>query len=85
MQAVSEAGLQVPRDVNVVGFDNLRDASLVRPRLTTIASPLVSLGSAAVNHLLKTGVAPVRRDQAVILPARVIVRESTGPVQSPRS
>ena len=49
VQAVSEAGLQVPRDVSVVGFDNIRDASLVRPRLTTIASPLVSLGSAAVT------------------------------------
>jgi DNA-binding LacI/PurR family transcriptional regulator len=79
MQAVAEAGLQVPRDVSVVGFDNIRDAGLVRPQLTTIASPLVSLGSAAVNHLLKTGVAPVRRDQAVILPARVVLRESTGP------
>ena len=55
MQAVGEAGLQVPRDVSVVGFDNIRDAGLVRPQLTTIASPLVSLGSAAVNHLLKTG------------------------------
>ena len=85
MQAVSEAGLQVPRDVSVVGFDNIRDAGLVRPKLTTIASPLVSLGSAAVNHLLKTGVAPVRRDQAVILPARVILRESTGPVNGLRS
>ena len=85
MQAVSEAGLQVPGDVSVVGFDNIRDAGLVHPKLTTIASPMVSLGSAAVNHLLKTGVAPVRRDQAVILPARVILRESTGPVQGPRS
>jgi DNA-binding LacI/PurR family transcriptional regulator len=79
MQTVSETGLTVPRDVSVVGFDNIRDAGLVRPQLTTIASPLVSLGSAAVNHLLKTGVAPVRRDQAVTLPARMVVRESTGP------
>jgi DNA-binding LacI/PurR family transcriptional regulator len=82
MQAVAEAGLQIPRDVSVVGFDNIRDAGLVRPQLTTIAWPLVSLGSAAVNHLLKTGVAPVRRDHAVILPARVVLRESTGPAPS---
>ncbi len=82
VQGVVAAGLEVPRDVSVVGFDNIRDAELVRPALTTIASPLISLGSAAVNHLLKTSSA--RRSgtpghDAVVLPARVIIRDSTGP------
>jgi len=79
VEAISEAGLQVPREISVVGFDNIRDATMIRPQLTTVASPLVSLGSAAVNHLLKTSVIPERRDDRVVLPARVVVRGSSGP------
>ena len=79
VQAVTQAGLRVPEDVSVVGFDNIRDAALVQPPLTTIASPLVSLGSAAVNHLLATSRVATERDSAFVLPARLVVRGSTGP------
>ena len=40
------AGRSVPRDVNVIGRVNIVDSPLVEPQLTTIASPLISLGSA---------------------------------------
>ena len=50
IRAVRKAGQHVPEDVQVIGFDNILDAALLEPRLTTIASPVVSLGSAAVNH-----------------------------------
>jgi LacI family transcriptional regulator len=79
LQAVSEAGYAVPQDVSVVGFDNIREGELVSPQLTTIAAPLFSLGSAAVNHLLKSTRAPRRSPQTVVLPARLVVRGSTGP------
>jgi DNA-binding LacI/PurR family transcriptional regulator len=82
VQAVAQAGLRVPEDVSVVGFDNIRDAALVQPPLTTIASPLVSLGSAAVNHLLATSRVATERDSAFVLPARLVVRGSTGPARS---
>ena len=77
MQAVAAAGWSVPRDVSVIGFDNIVDGSLVEPHLTTIAAPLVSLGAAAVAHLLRG-----RREQSeavepVLLPARLVVRGST--------
>ena len=48
VQAVTAAGSVGARDVSVIGFDNIVDATLVEPHLTTIAAPLVSLGSAAV-------------------------------------
>lgn len=85
LRAVVAAGVSVPGDVRVVGFDNIVDAELVQPGLTTIASPLVSLGSAAVNHLLKLS----RRHhpeelEPTLLPARLVVRGSTGP-HTPRS
>ena len=78
VEAATESGLDVPRDVSVVGFDNIRDATTVRPQLTTVASPLVSLGSAAVNHLLKTSVISVRNNDRLVLPARVVIRGSSG-------
>jgi DNA-binding LacI/PurR family transcriptional regulator len=80
LQAMREHGIDVPGEVSVIGFDNIRDAELIQPALTTIASPLRSLGSAAVNHLLKTSLIPQQRgDDSVVLPARVVVRASTGP------
>jgi LacI family transcriptional regulator len=80
IRAVTAAGVAVPEDVRVVGFDNIVDAELVQPGLTSIASPLVSLGSAAVNHLLRSS----RRQrpeelEPMLLPARLVVRGSTGP------
>ena len=85
MQRVMAAGRLVPRDVSVIGFDNIVDSALVEPHLTTIAAPLVSLGSAAVAHLLRTG----RRGQPevpepVLLPARLVIRASTAAPRSAR-
>jgi DNA-binding LacI/PurR family transcriptional regulator len=80
MQAVIASGRKVPADVSIIGFDNIIDGALVVPRLTTIAAPLVSLGSAAVAHLLKTARRPDGSSaEPVLLPARLVVRQSTGP------
>ena len=79
IRTLQQAGARVPQDVSVVGFDNIRDAELIDPRLTSVALPLVSLGSAAVNHLLKTSIIATRRDESVLLPARVVLRDSVGP------
>lgn len=79
IQAVIAAGRRVPQDVSVIGFDNIVDASLLEPGLTSIAAPLVSLGSTAVSYLA------TRREQAsenrepVLLPALLVRRGSTGP------
>src|SRR3954449_2367060 len=51
VRAATASGHAVPRDVSVIGFDNIRDGQLIQPALTTISVPLASLGSAAVNHL----------------------------------
>jgi LacI family transcriptional regulator len=81
IRAVTAAGVAVPADVRVVGFDNIVDAELVQPGLTSIASPLVSLGSAAVNHLLKSSRRQRPEDlEPMLLPARLVVRGSTGPL-----
>ena len=78
IRTVLKAGCRVPEDVQVVGFDNILDAALLEPRLTTIASPVVSLGSAAVKLLLRT----TRRRESdpvelALVPARLIIRDTT--------
>lgn len=78
LRAVTAAGRRVPDDVSVIGFDNIVECELVTPSLTTIAAPLVSLGSAAVNHLLKRASHRGREDtEPMQLPARLVVRDST--------
>ncbi|MGO8792499.1 MAG: LacI family DNA-binding transcriptional regulator [Terriglobia bacterium] len=52
IRAAFEAGLQIPQDLSVVGFDNVDFASLTRPPLTTIDQPRYGLGQAAVEILL---------------------------------
>jgi LacI family transcriptional regulator len=70
------AGLRVPRDISLVGFDNIHLASLVTPALTTVEQPTTELGKGAVRLLLdqisKRSDSPGRVD----VPTRLVVRES---------
>ncbi len=79
LQAAIAGGRSVPRDVSVIGFDNIVDAELVEPGLTSIAAPLVSLGSTAVAHLASRRAQNSEQREPVLLPARLVLRGSTGP------
>jgi LacI family transcriptional regulator len=71
-------GVRVPQDISVVGFDNIFAAELVTPALTTIASPRRMQGMTAVRNLLAIiGGARPRATEPVVLPIRLVVREST--------
>lgn len=79
LRTVMAAGRSVPGDVSVIGFDNIADAVMVEPNLTTIAAPLVSLGAAAIARLVKvTRSRSSKAPEPVLLPARLIIRNSTG-------
>jgi DNA-binding LacI/PurR family transcriptional regulator len=79
MGAFRVSGVHVPRDVSVIGFDNILPAELVSPGLTTVASPGRTMGTTAVKNVLAMmrGALP-RSDQAFVLPTRLVVRSSTG-------
>jgi LacI family transcriptional regulator len=51
MRAISEAGLRVPADISIVGFDDVEVSSMVQPALTTIRQDYLAMGSAAVGML----------------------------------
>jgi len=77
VSALQEAGLQVPCDVAVVGFDDQRFASLLVPSLTTIHAPTENVGRMAGQQMLKIlHGQPV--DQRVVLPTGLVIRQSCG-------
>jgi LacI family transcriptional regulator len=77
ISALQRAGLNVPADVAVVGFDDQRFASLLVPPLTTVRAPTEEVGQAAGQQLLKLLQGhPV--EQETILPTDVIIRQSCG-------
>lgn len=76
---LGQAGVRIPDEVSVVGFDNIPDAALIQPPLTTIAAPHVRIGLVAVNHVLsrrRTGDSDPQKWMR--LPARLVIRDSTG-------
>jgi DNA-binding LacI/PurR family transcriptional regulator len=79
MRCLTSMGVHVPGDVSVLGFDNIFAAELVTPALTTVAAPLYAIGETAVRHLHAiVGGAEPRRRGPVVVPTRLLVRESTG-------
>jgi LacI family transcriptional regulator len=84
VEAILEAGLRVPDDISVVGFDDIAAARLVHPRLTTIRHDRVALGQAAAEALVDEIELPAARPPApVTLPVELVVRDSTALAASP--
>jgi len=80
IQRVKQAGLRVPQDISIAGFDDIAFASYSDPPLTTIAQPAEEFGATAAQmlvDLLQQGAqsAPAQ----VVLPYDLKVRDSTGP------
>ncbi|MHB1698834.1 MAG: LacI family DNA-binding transcriptional regulator [Acidobacteriaceae bacterium] len=85
IRAIREAGLSVPEDVSVVGFDDVPSAAFQHPALTTIRQPLRIMGDQAVKHLLQRINAKsveAWSDEIVVEP-ELIVRGSTAPCKNP--
>ena len=77
LRALREAGLDVPGDVAVAGFDDVPVARYVTPALTSVHVPIDEMGARAVDAVLdavRTSAAPPR----LTLPTRLVVRESCG-------
>jgi LacI family repressor for deo operon, udp, cdd, tsx, nupC, and nupG len=84
MRAIDEAGLRVPDDVSVVGFDNIKFAEYASPPLTTIAQPNVEIGETAMALMLGLFRGDSDAVHEVILPHRLVARSSSGRVRRKR-
>ena len=78
MKALQRAGVKVPDDIAIVGWDDVMTARYVSPGLTTVRQPLYELGRAAANRLHEriTGASPAPGPR--ILPTELVLRSSCG-------
>jgi DNA-binding LacI/PurR family transcriptional regulator len=82
LRALKKKGLRVPEDCSVVGFDDVAQASLSAPSLTTVRQPMEAMGSMSVGMMLDAIKAMERKKSMPVvrrkIPAELVVRESTG-------
>lgn len=80
LQAIYQAGMRVPEDISLVGFDDTLALNLT-PELTTVAQPMEELGRRAFGLALSM-IEGERSPPPVRLPSRLVVRRSAGPPTS---
>jgi LacI family transcriptional regulator len=78
-EAARQRGLLIPRDLSVVGFDDLPVARWLSPPLTTVRQPLTDMGRVAAEMLWGLVEGQRMRTQRMELATELIVRESTAP------
>jgi LacI family transcriptional regulator, galactose operon repressor len=77
LRAAAEAGFSIPRDLAVVGYDDLELAQFTNPPLTTIAQPKKEIGAQAVTLLVDRIARKSRSPSRLVLPPELVVRRST--------
>lgn len=80
LRAIREAGLRVPEDISVVGYDDIPLASAVSPPLTTVAQPVTELATISTELLLSRIEDGTPRDlERIVLDTDLVIRDSSGP------
>jgi DNA-binding LacI/PurR family transcriptional regulator len=79
ISAFQEAGLRVPDDVSVVGFDDIQSASYINPPLTTVKQPLQKMGEIAAHTLLDRIEGRAKYVPEIAIEPELVVRRSTAP------
>ncbi len=77
ISALHEAGLRVPDDVSVVGFDDIQSAAYINPPLTTVKQPLQKMGEIAARTLLDRIENRVKYIPEIAIEPELVVRRST--------
>jgi DNA-binding LacI/PurR family transcriptional regulator len=78
--AFREAGVRVPQDVSVVGFDDIAGAAFANPALTTVRQPLLRMGQIAAQALIERIEKRGTCQPEIAIEPEFVVRESSGPV-----
>jgi LacI family transcriptional regulator len=79
LEGLHDRNVSVPDELSVVGIDDIMLSRLVRPKLTTVATPTAAAGRAAVDMLLQHD-EEHRTTALVTLQTQLVIRDSTGPV-----
>jgi LacI family transcriptional regulator, galactose operon repressor len=86
IRAFQEAGLRVPQDISVVGFDDIQGAAYSNPTLTTVRQPLADMGRLAAQILLERIEGAKEYQAEIPIEPELVVRQSTAAApKTPRS
>jgi DNA-binding LacI/PurR family transcriptional regulator len=77
IRAFAEAGLRVPDDVSVVGFDDIQNSAYISPPLTTVRQPMRKMGAIAARTLLDQIEGRMKYVPEITIEPELVVREST--------
>ncbi len=81
LEAINEAGLKIPRDISVVGFDDMPWAKAITPPLTVIKQPGYEMGRRSAELMFQRVADPGREPVQITMEPSIIVRQSTGKVK----
>ncbi|MBP1852917.1 LacI family DNA-binding transcriptional regulator [Rhizobium halophytocola] len=84
MTAVEDAGLSIPGDISIVGFDDIRMAAMTHPPLTTVQVPRQEIGGYGLRRLLERMRSPQATVTYTEFAGPLIVRRSTAPAKASR-
>ncbi|MGC9311579.1 MAG: LacI family DNA-binding transcriptional regulator [Sediminispirochaetaceae bacterium] len=79
LKAAYEHNVDIPRDLSLVGIDDIEMASFTTPKITTMRQPMHDIASLAVDALIDSINSEPPRESRVILDAEVVLRDSCGP------
>lgn len=80
MRAILEAGLSIPEDISIVGFDNITTATFTSPPLTTVYAPAYDMGEYGVSMLYEKAMRVQAKTPLMIkLPCVLVKRDTLGP------
>jgi DNA-binding LacI/PurR family transcriptional regulator len=77
IRAIDEAGLHVPADISVIGFDDIPNAAYSRPSITTVRQPLQKMGEIAARTILEQVEKRSEYVAEILIEPELVVREST--------
>ena len=78
MEILTDAGIRIPEDILITGFDGIMAAEFSRPPITTVRQPMEHMGRLAAKLLDERAGIPWDSPQSYKLPVRMIIGESCG-------
>ncbi|WP_052284264.1 LacI family DNA-binding transcriptional regulator [Kluyvera genomosp. 1] len=85
LSALHQQKRKIPQDISLIGYDDTYESAFFEPALTTVAIDFDLQGKMAVQQLLQSAESPLSSRASTILPSRLVVRNSAGPLNNPET
>lgn len=85
LSALHQHKRKIPQDISLIGYDDTYESAFFEPALTTVAIDFDLQGKMAVQQLLQSAESPLASRASTILPSRLVIRNSAGPLHNPET